>query len=41
MQTLTGNQHGSHLELLQYDNNGWECELDKTNTSIVICFFKP
>ena len=29
------NEQGSHWGLLPYDNNGWRCELDETNTSIM------
>ena len=34
---LNPNKNGqvSHWQLFPYDNNGWKCELNETNTSII------
>ena len=33
------NEQGNHWGLLQYDNDGWKCELDETNTFIVMFLY--
>ena len=34
-ENLDPNEQGSHQGLLVYNNNGWKCELDGTDFSIV------